>query len=371
MMHTFRRYIRSIDWFILAPMIFLMSISLLLIYGLSINPIAPDPAMFRKQLVYVAFAIACFVMVSNLNYRIWQAYGKVLYLIGALMLIGVLIVGVSIRGHTGWFSLGFISIQPVEFAKVALIVFLAKYFSDHGKVFFLWRYTIMSGLAMGLYVALVLKQPDLGSAMVLIGCWFLLLFAARIPGRHIAILFSTFVIVALVAWVAVLKPYQKDRIMVFINPQIDTKGIGYNVHQSIIAIGSGRLFGRGFGSGSQSQLKFLPEPETDFIFAVLGEDFGLLGILVTVGGLLAISWRLLVIGRRTDDNFAAYFCMGLVSMLTVQSFINMGMNMGIAPVTGIPLPFISAGGSSLIAFSIALGIASSIVADNRTLRRVE
>ncbi len=363
MMRSVWAYVRSIDWFILTPIIFLLTISLLLIYGLSINPIAPDPGMFRKQLFYVGIGILAFVLISRVNYRIWSIYSKIIYLGGALILLAVLAVGVTIRGHTGWFSFGVASFQPVEFAKLALIIYLAKYLSDHGKVFFLWRHTIFSGLAMLLYVGLVLRQPDLGSAMVLIGTWFLLLFAARIPRRHIVIILS------IVAWIAVLKPYQKDRIITFLNPQADSQGIGYNVHQSIIALGSGKLFGHGFGLGSQSQLKFLPEPETDFIFAVLGEDFGFVGIIFTVGSMLVLLLRLLIVSRRTADNFAAYYCMGLVSMMTVQSFINMGMNMGIAPVTGIPLPFISAGGSSLLAFCIAFGIASSIVRDNRTLSR--
>lgn len=153
--------------------------------------------------------------------------------------------------------------------------------------------------------------------------------------------------------------------MTFLNPQRDTQGVGYNVRQSIIAVGSGRIIGRGFGLGSQSQLKFLPEAETDFIFAVLAEEFGLIGALALLGGLLFLVYRLVTTAQRTQDNFAAFSALGLASLLSVQSFINIGMNVGLAPVTGIPLPFLSSGGSSLLSLCIAFGIMSNIVYDVR------
>ena len=367
MVNPFWQRIKQVDWLVFAAIFFLVAMGLIIIYGISINPVTPDISLFRKQLVYVLVGFLVFFMLSNVNYRAWSVYSKVIYLFFFLLLLGVLFFGTTIRGTKGWISLGFMTLQPVEFAKIGLIIFLAKYFSDHGRHFFFWFYIIVSGVATGAYIALVLKQPDLGSAMVLLGTWFLMLLIIGVPRRHLMILVGGFLIVCVVAWALILKPYQKDRIMTFLNPQANTLGVGYNVRQSVISVGSGQVFGRGFGLGSQSQLKFLPAAETDFIFAVLAEEFGFLGVIFLFTGLLILIIRLIVIARQTSDNFVVFFCLGLASLLTVQIFINIGMNMGIAPVTGIPLPFISSGGSSLLSLFIAFGVISSVVADNRTL----
>jgi rod shape determining protein RodA len=192
-----------------------------------------------------------------------------------------------------------------------------------------------------------------------------MLLIGGIKKSQLAILFTLFVIVSVVSWFFVFKPYQKDRIMTFINPQSNPQNEGYNVRQSIIAVGSGQLWGRGFALGSQSQLHFLPEPETDFIYAVLAEEFGFVGVLLLIGAYAMILYRLIRLANRTRDNYAAYFCLGLAAMLLVQLFINIGMNMGIAPVTGIPLPFISAGGSSVIALLAALGMANNMAIESK------
>lgn len=359
--------LRNIDWLLFMPLFVLLVLSLIVIYSISINPIAPDQTLFRKQVVFAILGIIVFFVLSNTNYRLWMTYSKFLYVLCFLVLAYVLWFGLTIRGTTGWIDLGLISFQPVEFAKVGLIVFLARYFSEHGRLFFMWHHTVTSGLAVLVYTLLVLRQPDLGSAIVLIGVWFLMLMVVGIPRKHLVTLLVMFAVVGVISWFFVLEPYQKDRIVIFFNPQADMLGVGYNVRQSIIAVGSGQIFGRGFALGSQSQLRFLPEPETDFIFAVLAEELGLIGVLVLFAGFFFILYRLIIISRKTMDNFAAFFCLGLASLFVLQSFINIGMNIGIAPVTGIPLPLMSVGGSSLLAFCIALGIASSIVADQRTL----
>lgn len=366
----FRR-MRNADWVLFAPMVILMMISLIIIYSVGTYQVSPDPVLFKKQVVFAVLGLIVFFTLSTFNYRTWSIYSKVVYIGSALALIAVLVFGVTIRGTTGWISLGFANIQPVEFVKIGLIIFLAKYFSDHGRLFFLWRHTIISGLATSLVVFLVLMQPDVGSAIVLFGTWFLMLLVVGIPRKHLVMLVSAFLIIGVVSWFFVLQPYQKDRIITFVSPQTDVLDDGYNVRQSIIAVGSGRVFGRGFGLGSQSQLKFLPEPETDFIFAVIAEEFGFIGTLIVFTGLILFLLRLIVISNQTSDNYAAYFCLGFASLLAVQIFINIGMNIGIAPVTGIPLPFISAGGSSLISLCIAAGLASSIISDQRTLVRGE
>src|SRR3989344_1350477 len=358
--------VRNTDWIIFFATFFLVGIGLAVIYGISINPVSPDVQLFRKQLVFTILGIALFFTLSGVNYRLWHIYSKSLYLVGVLLLVIVRFFGTTIRGTTGWFVFGPFSIQPVEFAKIALLIFLAKYFSDHAREFFRWRHTILTGVATAVYATLVLLQPDLGSAIVIIGTWFFLLLAVGIPRRHLMTLLVVFAAVALIGWFFVLKSYQKDRINVFLNPQTDQQGIGYNVRQSIIAVGSGRIFGRGFGLGSQSQLKFLPEASTDFIFAALAEEYGLIGVLLLFGCFAALQYRLFYIAQKTTDNFAAFFALGTAALLVVQSFINIGMNVGIAPVTGTPLPLVSSGGSSLLAFYITFGIISGIVADNRS-----
>ncbi len=366
MLSSIWKRIRGVDWLLSVAIFFLVSLSLAILYGISIN--TANTGLFVKQLIVVAIGFAAFFIISNLNYRLWMMYSKAFYAVGVLGLLFVLVFGVTIRGTTGWVSFAGFSFQPVEFAKIALIIMLAKYFSDHGRQFFLWRHILASGAMTAVYVALVLKQPDFGSAIVLLGTWFLMLMVVGVPRKHLIILVSTFLVVAVGAWFFVLKDYQKDRIMTFVNPQADILGVGYNVRQSVIAVGSGQIIGRGFGLGSQSQLKFLPEPETDFVFAVLAEEFGLIGVLILFAGFGALLYRLFRIAHKTGDNFAAFFCLGLAALMTVQTFINIGMNIGIAPVTGIPLPFISSGGSSLLGFFVAFGIVSSIIVDNRTLR---
>jgi len=358
--------LKNIDWLTFSAIFFLVVISLGVIYGISINPVDPDSLIFSKQLAFATIGLLIFFVMSNINYRVWMTYSKIIYIASAALLLYVLYFGLTIRGTTGWISLGFISFQPVEFAKVGLIIFLAKYFSDYGRQFFLWRHIIISGLGTVLLMVLVLLQPDLGSAIVLFGTWLLMLLIVGISRKQIAILIISIIVMSLMSWFFVLAPYQKDRIVTFINPQSDALGVGYNVRQSIIAVGSGQLLGRGFGLGSQSQLKFLPEAETDFIFAVLGEEFGLIGIVILLSIFFMLMIRLLATATRTTDNFAAFFTLGLASLFIVHSFINIGMNVGIAPVAGIPLPFISAGGSSLISFFIAFGIASNIMVDTRS-----
>lgn len=361
------RRLRAIDAWLLVPLLFLMVVGLTIIYSIGLNRVSPNTSVFYKQLVFAVAGLAVIFFLTGTNYRLWSAYYKLVYVGCALLLVAVLVFGTTIRNTTGWISLGGFSFQPVELAKVGLIVFLARYFSDHGRLFFLWRHIVVSGIATAVFVGLVLLQPDLGSAIVLGALWFCMILGAGIPRGKVFILVGTACAVMIIAWLFVLAPYQKERIFSFVNPQADPQGIGYNVRQSIIAIGSGRILGRGFALGSQSQLRFLPEPETDFIFAVIAEEFGYVGVVLVLAAFFILLYRMLGVARRTQDNFAAYLCFGAAALVAVQSFINIGMNLGIAPVTGIPLPLLSAGGSSLLTTCLLLGIIASIVSDERTL----
>jgi rod shape determining protein RodA len=364
-MYSWLRTLRSSDWLLTAAVLFLLILGLTVIYGISLNDPTSNFQLFKKQLLFVGIGLLGFFVLTQVNYRLWQTLGKVIYGIFVVVLLGVLVFGTTIRGTTGWIQFGGFGLQPVEFAKISVIIFLAQYFNKFGREFFLWRHIIVSGISVMLIVGLVLLQPDLGSSMVMFATWVLMLLIGGIKKSQLAILFTLFVMVSVVSWFFVFKPYQKDRIMTFINPQSNPQNEGYNVRQSIIAVGSGQLWGRGFGLGSQSQLHFLPEPETDFIYAVLAEEFGFVGVLLLIGAYAMILYRLIRLANRTRDNYAAYFCLGLAAMLLVQLFINIGMNMGIAPVTGIPLPFISAGGSSIIALLAALGMANNMAIESK------
>ncbi len=365
-MYRWSTLARKFDWLLTSAVLFLLVFGLLMMFSFGLNDPASQYLLFKKQLLFAVVGLILYAAVATMNHRIWQTFSKLIYWFFAFVLILVILFGRTINGTTGWLQIAGFGLQPVEFAKVAVVIFLAKYFSQYAREFFLWRHILISGASVMFIVGLILLQPDLGSSMVIVASWILMLLIVGVRKLHIATIFIAFVVVALASWLWVLHPYQKERILTFVNPQSDPLDRGYNVRQSVIAVGSGQLIGRGYALGSQSQLHFLPEPETDFIFAVISEEFGFVGVLLILLAYSAILYRLTVIANKTRDNYAAYYCLGLGAVLLVQIFINVGMNMGIAPVTGIPLPFLSAGGSSMIAILIALAMANNMAAENRS-----
>jgi rod shape determining protein RodA len=257
------------------------------------------------------------------------------------------------------------AIQPVEFAKLALVLALARFFSKHMGEAGRWRPFMISGVWLLALAGLVMLQPDLGSAVILVVIWLTLLFFFGASKRQWLLLIGGGLALAATAWFAFLSPYQKARVETFLNPAADPLGSGYNVRQSIVAVGSGQVAGRGIGLGSQSQLNFLPEQYTDFIFSAIAEELGLLGsatILVLLGTML---YRLVIIARRSEDDFGTLVALGLAGWLGVQAFINLGGALGLLPLTGLTLPLVSAGGSSLIAVLVSLGVAQSIALRGR------
>lgn len=355
---------QKLDWGLFLVSIILLILSISVLYSLSLNTEGAGFLVFKKQILFAISGLVLFFLVANVNYRFWLTYSKLIFILFILILLAVLWLGVEIKGITGWLSIGPFTLQPVEFAKISLIIMLAKYFSDHAQDFKYWKHIIISGLLTLIFVVLVMLQPDLGSALVLLGTWIIMLLFTGIRKKHLAILGGVFAAAMTLSWFFILQGYQKSRILIFLNPSADPQGEGYNVIQSIIAVGSGKLFGRGLALGSQSNLRFLPEPGTDFIFAVISEYLGLFGITLVLGLFGFMFFRLFVIMKRVQDNFGAYLILGILAMLLVQIFINIGMNMGISPITGIPLPLLSAGGSSLWAIMIALGIAQNIKLSN-------
>jgi len=356
-------FINKLDAALLAAVIILILLGLVTIFSTSYSTAGIDFLNFKKQLAFSIIGIGLLMAVGFFDYRALKNYTGVLYLFALFILAAVLFFGSQTRGMTGWFDFGFFKFQPVEFAKIIIIVILAKYLS-RADISIL-RKIITSGIYMSAPVFLIMRQPDLGDSLTIIFIWFSMLAVSGIKRNHVAIILLLSLIVFAGSWSFTLKEYQKDRIINFINPQSDPLGSGYNVIQSMIAIGSGGIWGKGLGHGSQSQLNFLPEKHTDFIFAVVAEEMGFIGVLLVLTLFGIIFHRLFAIAVEAQDNFGKLLALGTLFMLVFHVVVNIGMNMGIMPVTGIPLPFISYGGSSLISFLIMMGIAQNVYAKGR------
>ncbi len=338
---------RSFDWIFFAGVLALSAVGIMMIYSTGFAGSA-ESSLWIRQIVAFGIGLAGMFFFSSLDYRFFRKASSVIYLFSILLLILVLLLGQDIRGSRRWFSFGSVNFQPAEFSKLALIIILAKYFQVRDPFLRKFRYVVWSFVYAALPVALIILQPDLGSALVHLGIWGGMLLVAHIPKRFFLYLFLSFLIVSAVSWQFVLAPYQKDRLHTFVDPTADPLGRGYNVIQSMVAVGSGGVFGRGLARGLQSQLKFLPERQTDFIFASTVEELGFLG-----GGLVLLFFavvlaRILRLMKRSSDSFGNYLAAGVFFLLLVQIAVNVGMNLGLLPVTGITLPFLSYGGSSLV-----------------------
>ncbi|MFA6474587.1 MAG: FtsW/RodA/SpoVE family cell cycle protein [Patescibacteria group bacterium] len=346
---------KSPDWWLVSGTVLLMSVSTVILYSLNQTPTS-DSLRFEKQLAFIVLSLVTLGITSQINYRRILQYAYIGYLVWFLVLIAVLIFGTTVNGTTGWFQLAGISIQPVEFAKIAFILAAARFLADNSFNMEKWGTVARFGAMFGLYFATVLLQPDLGSALILGGIASVMGLATSIRPRQLLLIGGVALLVGVLSFSFYLDDFQKNRLLTFVNPENDPAKSGYNVRQAIISVGSGEWFGRGLGLGPQSQLSFLPERETDFIFAVIGEELGFIGAGTVVLIFAAMIWRLWRLSRELHDDVARYIVIGYVAMLFGQVLINIGMNIGVMPVTGIPLPFISAGGSSLLAMSFGLGI---------------
>lgn len=357
--------LRSIDWVLFFSVLILLFLGLSAIYSVDLSRDLVHFVNVKKQFFGILVALLCCGFVIMSNYKLLQNYAPLLYFIAIILMSSVLFFGETIRGARGWFVFGQFSFQPVEFMKVALIISLATYFSKRARRFFGKREFFESLAIVSVPVLLTFLQPDLGSAFVLIGIWFFVALFAGIPKLYVLLFSISGVVISIFSWMFFLAEYQKARILTFLDSAHDPLGQGYNVAQAIIAIGSGGWFGRGLGFGSQSQLKFLPESHTDFIFAVIAEELGFFGVILLVGAFVLLMFRLLYSLKRSRDNFTSYLILGIASVIFIQLFVNVGMNLGVLPITGIGLPFVSYGGSSIILFIALIGIVQSIIIRDR------
>jgi len=358
--------LKKLDWILIGTIVLLVIIGLLSIASAS-QARTGAFTNFKKQLIFSAIGLILLMIFSFVDYRFLRNYSTIvlsLYLFSILLLVALLLLGDRVRGAVSWFQFGSpfggFSVEPVEIMKYVLIIVLAKYFSGRHIDFGLIRHIIISGFYTIIPVTLVLLQPDLGSAFLIVIIWVGMMLVSGIRARHLLVLFLIFIIIAGVSWSFFLEEYQRGRIMAFFEPQKDPLGQGYNVLQSIIAIGSGGFWGKGLGHGSQSQLNFLPEQHTDFIWATIAEEWGFLGVSFVLILWGIIFWRLFLIAVNTNTNFARLFILGFILLLFSHIAINIGMNMGFFPVAGISLPLLSYGGSNLVSTLLAFGIVQNI-----------
>jgi len=363
MLNLPRLSLRGFDWVFLATVIFLMAIGFAVIYSVDLSR-GSELIYTKKQMVAFGIGLVVMMIAAVTQTSFFRNYSKWIYFLSVILLVAVLFFGATIRGTTGWFNFGNFSFQPVEVAKVGLILMLAYIISrfgrEHGQPLFFFG----TGALMLIPFLLVLFQPDLGSAILLGAIWFGLIWLVGTKKKYFLLFFGGLIAVAVFSWFFLFQDYQKERLLTFIDPSRDPLGSGYNVLQSTIAVGSGQLTGRGLGFGSQSQLRFLPETQTDFVFAVIGEELGLAGVIVILGLFGLIFWRLFVIIKNTNDEFVALTASGVLILFFSQFFINIGSSVGLLPVTGITLPFVSYGGSSLIINMFLIGLVESLARKN-------
>ena len=363
----FTKTLKYFDWPFFAATLLLSLTGLIMIYSTSLSG-GGDGKLWMRQLLALGLGLSGLFFLSTLDYRFFRKNANVFYILALLLLVLVLLFGQEIRGSKRWFDLGFFNFQPAEFSKLALIVLLAKYFQIKKPLVAKFPYVLWSFAYVALPGVLIVLQPDLGSAAMHVAVWLGMLLISPMPRRYFLYLFVIFLVAAVMSWQFFLQDYQKDRIRSFLDPTADPLGRGYNVIQSIVAVGSGGVFGSGLARGLQSQLRFLPERQTDFIFASTVEELGLLGgglVIVLLGFILL---RMVKILRQARDLFGTYIAAGIFFLFFAQSSINILMNLGLLPVTGVTLPFLSYGGSSLVMTFWLVGIMENITKNSVPVR---
>lgn len=359
------RRLLTLDFILALSVVVLCSLSLIMLF--SMFSTSNQLELFHRQAFFAILAIILMIAVGLIDYDHLKTYSRFFFLITVCVLAFVLFFGATVNGTAGWINLGFTSVQPVEFAKVILIIYLAHFISQKRSELGEIATIVGSFMITAVLAGFILYQPDTGSAMVMIAIWLGMIIASGIKKRYIGGFLLLACVVMIFSW-NILAQYQKDRITTFLNPQSDPRDAGYNVIQSLVAVGNGGVAGRGVGSGTQSGLNFLPEKHTDFIFASYVEALGFVGAAFLLLLFTIIFVRMRRIALFAKDAFGYFLVVGVTVLLFVHVTVNVGMNMGVVPVTGIPLPFVSYGGSALISMSAAVGIALSVYRYRQKIR---
>jgi len=349
--------IRHIDRILLFALLPIIGAGLVTIYAF-----IGENRLFERQIIWLLIAVGFFFACALADLRFLRRSNVVVLLFGGLsaLLLLLFMVGSVFKGARGWFDLGAFAVQPADPMKLVLVLVLAKYFSRRHVEIAHWKHVVISGAYALLPFLLVLVQPDFGSAIIIFAIWFGMTLVSGISKKHLLLVFGVGTIAFIILWSAVFQPYQKQRIMTFIHPLTDIRGAGYNAYQSTVAVGSGEVWGKGIGYGTQSRLKFLPEYQTDFIFASFAEEWGFIGVLLLFLCYSIVFWRILAAAAVGASNFETLFALGLGIFFLTQFTVHVGMNMGLLPVTGQTLPFMSYGGSHLLTEFAGLGILMSM-----------
>ncbi|MEW5800785.1 MAG: rod shape-determining protein RodA [bacterium] len=356
-----RRLLTNFDWSLLGAVFLLILCGIILIYSAThSSPSAMSRNLFRRQTYWAMIATFCLLLTISVDYHQIIRYGSFFYIIDNILLIYLLAGGGGGKaGVNRWISFMGVSVQPSEFSKVIMVLILAGYLSRRYKEDIRMREMATLLILLSIPLVLVVKQPDLGSALMLLPIFLIMILVAEVPLRWLLFLGAGGLSALPIAW-RHLKPYQINRILSFAKPNLDPLGIGYQVLQSKIAVGSGGGFGRGFLAGTQSQLRFIPQHHTDFIFSVLAEEWGFVGCIVVIGLFLFIILKGIDFALHAKDRLGTIMAMGIVSIFSFHVITNVSMVIGLMPVTGIPLPFISYGGTSLLTNMIAIGLLLNI-----------
>jgi rod shape determining protein RodA len=347
------RIARSVDWVLFGAVVLLVCTGLITMYSFG-----GENAFFDRQLVWVGIGLLAFfgIAVSDMRFLKRTDVVVALYGIGVCILLLLAAFGTVTKGAQSWLSIGGLGIQPADPMKIALILLLAKYFSRRHVEIAHIRHIIVSGVYAAIPFVLIFLQPDFGSALIIGFIWFGMVAVSGISKKHLLAVFTVAIVSLGLLWNFGFAEHQKDRIMTFIHPLTDIQGTGYNAYQSTVAVGSGQMLGKGVGYGTQSRLEFLPEYETDFIFAAFAEEWGFVGAFTMLVLFGVVLWRMIRMSFHASDNSERLFFLGMAIYIGSHVVIHIGMNIGLLPVTGLPLPFVSYGGSHILTECIGLGI---------------
>ncbi|HEY8694416.1 MAG TPA: rod shape-determining protein RodA [Chloroflexota bacterium] len=356
------------DYVLLVTALLLTAYGVAMVYSATLADSPKDSPFFSTfpghQAVFAVLGLALLIVFTAIDTKVIQAAGYPIYAINLLLLVAVAVIGARSHGVQRWIDIGFFRFQPSELAKLLIILTLAKFFADNRERLHLFRYVLLSLAIVGLPVALVYVQPDFGTSMVLIAIWLGMAVMAGVRLVHLGLLGMGVALAGPLLW-QFMKDYQRTRLLIFMNPESDPSGEGYNMIQSRISVGSGGWLGQGFAQGTQSQLDFLKVQHTDFIFAVLGEELGFVGAMALFLLFIILLFRIVRSASVQKEVFGRTFAAGVASMLLFQIFINVGMTVGLMPVTGIPLPFISYGSSNLLTTLMAFGVLQSLLTGSK------
>jgi len=355
---------RHFDYVLLVSAVLLTVYGILMVYSATLAGSPADAPFFSTfpghQAVFAVIGLILLIGATVVDARLIRAAGYPVYAVNLLLLLAVAAIGARSHGAQRWIDVGFFQFQPSELAKLLIIITLAKFFADNQERLHLFRYVLLSLALVGVPIVLVYVQPDLGTALVLVAIWLGMAVMAGVRLVHLGLLGGGLVLAAPIVW-QVMKGYQRSRLLIFLNPESDPSGEGYNMIQSRISVGSGGWLGQGFAHGTQSQLDFLKVQHTDFIFAVLGEELGFIGAIGLFLLFVILLFCLIRAASAQRELFGRVFAAGVASMLLFQIFVNVGMTIGLMPVTGIPLPLISYGSSNLLTTLMAFGLLQSLL----------